>query len=122
MRQEAKSVILVVDDDVDYCETLSVLLSREGYSVECRENGREALDYLSRSIPSLIILDLMMPMMGGWEFLRQRRLDPRLSSVPVLVTTGSGLVDNIDGASVLSKPVDFGVLLGAVRQNCSPQI
>jgi CheY-like chemotaxis protein len=122
MRQRQNPVILVIDDDGDYCETLSILLSGEGYAVVCTDNGREALDYVSRSIPSLIILDLMMPMIGGWEFLRQRRLDPRLNSVPVVVTTGSGLVDKIDGASVLHKPVDFGVLLNAVRQNCSPPI
>ena len=60
-----KSVILIVDDDAESREVLSELLAREGYTVVCAENGRDALDYLSRSIPSLIILDLMMPVMSG---------------------------------------------------------
>ena len=49
-----KSVILIVDDDAESRELLSELLTKEGYTVVCAENGRDALDYLSRSIPSLI--------------------------------------------------------------------
>ena len=60
-----KSVILIVDDHAESREVLSELLTKEGYTVVCAENGRDALDYLSRSIPSLIILDLMMPIMSA---------------------------------------------------------
>ena len=57
-----KSVILIIDDDAESREALSELLAEEeGYTAVCAENGRDALDYLSRSIPSLIILDLMCP-------------------------------------------------------------
>jgi CheY-like chemotaxis protein len=54
-------------------------------------NGHSALDYLSRSIPSLIILDLMMPIMNGWEFRERQCADRRLNSLPVVVTSASGL-------------------------------
>lgn len=85
--------------------------------MECVTNGREALDWIRHSVPSLIILDLMMPIMGGWEFLKQRKLDTRLNSIPVIVTSGSGLAGNVDAATVLSKPVEFTTLMSAVRQN-----
>ena len=117
-----KSLILVVDDDPDCRETLADLLSNEGYSVVCAENGREALDYLSGSKPSLIILDLMMPAMSGWEFRARQKLDPNLESLPVVVTTASGLVQDIEADAILHKPIDVGVLLDIVRQNCSAKV
>ncbi|MGH7914412.1 MAG: response regulator [Candidatus Binataceae bacterium] len=117
------SSILVVDDDADYCEALSELLSHEGYSVACAGNGRGALDYLSHSIPSLIILDLRMPIMDGREFLRVQKLDPKLRSIPVVLTSGSGLIDDVEVSAVLHKPVDFAVLMHEVRRNyASPQL
>jgi CheY-like chemotaxis protein len=117
-----KPVILLVDDDADYCETLSVLLSTEGYDVVCAENGREALDSMRRSVPSLVILDLMMPIMGGREFLHERKLDPQLNRIPVIVTSGNELAGNIDAAAVLSKPVEFKDLMNAVRRTESREL
>ena len=113
-----KSVILIVEDDAESREVLSELLVKEGYTVVCAENGRDALDYLSRSIPSLIILDLMMPIMSGWEFRERQRADPRLNSLPVVVTSASGLAPEIDADALITKPIDFALLMSAVR-NCS---
>ena len=113
-----KSVILVVDDDVDCRELLADLLSNEGYAVACAENGLQALDYLKGSTPALIILDLMMPKMSGWEFRARQKVDPRLESLPVVVTTASGLVEDIDADAVIHKPIDFGLLMSVVKQNC----
>jgi CheY-like chemotaxis protein len=114
-----KTTILVVDDDADCREMLSDLLSREGYTVACAENGREALDYISSSTPSLIILDLMMPVMSGWELLARQKVDPRLESLPVVVVSASGLAQDIEAGAVLRKPVDFKALMNVVKQNCS---
>lgn len=114
-----KLVILIVDDDdAESREVLSELLTKEGYTVVCAENGRDALDYLSRSIPSLIILDLMMPIMSGWEFRERQRADPRLNSLPVVVTSASGLAPEIDADALIPKPIDFALLMSAVRK-CS---
>ena len=113
-----KSVILIVEDDAESREVLSELLAKEGYTVVCAKNGRDALDYLSHSIPSLIILDLMMPIMSGWEFRERQRADPRLSSLPVVVTSASGLAPEIDADALIPKPIDFALLMSAVR-NCS---
>ena len=115
----ATPVILVVDDDTKCREALSELLAREGYEVACAKNGRDALDYLSRSIPSLIILDLKMPVMSGWEFRERQLSDPRLKSLPVVITSPSGLACEVEAAAVVSKSIDFAVLMTAVRESCS---
>lgn len=115
----SKATILVVDDDADCREMLSDLLSGQGYTVACAENGREALDYINASIPSLMILDLMMPVMSGWELLARQKADPRLESLPVIVVSASGLAKDIEAEAVLPKPVDFKALMNVVKQNCS---
>jgi two-component system response regulator CpxR len=113
-----KAVILIVDDDAISRVALADLLSKNGYSVASAENGRQALDYLRRSTPALILLDLMMPVMSGWEFLALKKTDPRLEPLPVVVMTGSGLVHDIKAQVVLHKPIDFRVLMSVVKQNC----
>jgi CheY-like chemotaxis protein len=115
-----KSVILVVDDDADCREMLADLLSKEGYVIAIAANGCQALDYLNHSTPALIILDLMMPVMSGWEFRARQKSDSRFESLPVVVLTASGLVRDIDANAVLLKPIDFGVLMRVVKQNCPP--
>jgi len=115
--------ILLVDDDVDSTEALAELLSREGYAVACAENGREALDYLAHSKPPcLIILDLMMPVMSGWEFRQRQTSDPKLKSLPVVVVSASssGPIKGLKANAVLQKPVDFRRLMHVVRENCLP--
>jgi CheY-like chemotaxis protein len=111
-----KSVILIVDDDAESRDVLAELLTKEAYTVARAENGRDALDYLSRSIPSLI-MDLMMPTMSGWEFRERQRADLRLNSLPVVVTSASGLAPEIDADALIPKPIDFALLMSAVR-NC----
>lgn len=119
--QDEKQKILLVDDDVDSTEALAELLSREGYSVACAENGREALDYLARSKPPcLIILDLMMPVMSGWEFRQHQTNDPKLKSLPVVIVSASGPMKGLKANAVLQKPVDFRRLMNVVRENCQP--
>jgi CheY-like chemotaxis protein len=115
-----KSVILIVDDDADCREMLANLLSMEGYVTDIAANGRQALDYLNHSTPALIILDLMMPVMSGWEFRARQKSDTRFESVPVVVITCSGLVRDIDADAVLRKPIEFDALMSVVKQNCSP--
>jgi len=115
-----KLLILIVDDDAESREALAHLLANEGYGVICAENGRQALDYLiSGSRPALIILDLMMPVMSGWEFRARQKIDPKLKSLPVVVMTASGLVHDIDADAIVRKPIDFGALMSVVQQNCA---
>src|SRR5260370_7132750 len=82
-----KLEILVVDDEAESRDALAELLSKEGYAVICAQNGRRALDFLTWMTPALIILDLMMPGMSGWEFLAQHKHDPSIPSVPLVLLT-----------------------------------
>src|ERR1043165_9927085 len=78
--------VLIVEDDEDLREMMAQLLTLEGYQAAAVANGREALEYLHDSEkPHVILLDLMMPVMDGWEFRRKQQADPSLAPVPVIV-------------------------------------
>jgi CheY-like chemotaxis protein len=113
--------VLIVEDDADLREMMAQLLTLEGFDAEAVANGRDALDYLKRvDPPDLILLDLMMPVMDGWEFRRLQREDPAISAVPVVVL--SALDDKrafeLEGTAFLKKPLDFDHLLELVRRYC----
>jgi CheY-like chemotaxis protein len=113
--------VLIVEDDEDLREMMAQLLTLEGFDAATVANGREALDYLNRSTkPELILLDLMMPVMDGWEFRRQQKADPALAPVPVIVLSAldQSRAANVDAAAFLKKPLDFDRLLALVRTYC----
>jgi CheY-like chemotaxis protein len=110
------ATILVVDDDPECRDALADLLGNEGYDVACAENGWQALEYLSHDTPRLIILDLMMPVMDGREFLQRKRGDPRLRSLPVVVVTATWRAADLCGEAIVQKPIDFDALLEAVKK------
>lgn len=88
--------IVLVDDDEDIREILSFSLQNEGYGVTAFENGQECWDVLStESPPDLVILDIMMPGMNGFEVLRKIRQDARLSEVPVIVLSSCDREEDI---------------------------
>jgi CheY-like chemotaxis protein len=109
--------ILIVDDDLEIRDTLSELLHEEGYSVATAKNGHEALFLLrERIVPRLILLDLMMPVMNGWQFRQEQQRDPLLRGIPVVVISATR-APAIDAAEILTKPIDLEVLLGAAKRN-----
>jgi DNA-binding response OmpR family regulator len=112
--------VLIVEDDEDLREMMAHLLTLEGFEAATAANGREALDYLQTSRPELILLDLMMPVMDGWEFRRQQQADPNLAPVPVIVLSAldQARASNVDAAAFLKKPLDFDHLLDLVRAYC----
>ncbi len=123
MRPQANETILVVEDDADARETLALVLEGEGFEVAMAADGAEALRYLRECpLPCLILLDLMMPGMNGWEFRRQQRRDPELAAIPVLVVSAvadqPGAAPALDAADVLRKPLDLQVLLEKVDTLC----
>jgi len=118
------ATVLIVEDDRDLSDLLVQLLTLEGYSVSAVDNGRDALDYLNRlESPRLILLDLMMPIIDGVEFLRRRRGNPRLRAVPVVVLSAldrAGAAEFCD-VEYLEKPLDFERLLALVHRHCQPR-
>jgi CheY-like chemotaxis protein len=108
--------VLVVEDDPDLRDSLVEILESEGHGVLSAENGERALELLSwGEPPSLIVLDLMMPVMNGWEFLEIIRRDARLKSVPVVVVTAARDA-KVEGASYcIEKPLILDKLLGLLK-------
>ena len=108
--------ILVVDDNARALRAMSELLQFEGFSVLTAQNGLDALNKMKAAdLVSLVLLDLWMPVMDGWEVLRRKKGDPDLANVPVVVISAIPPVD-LDGVeSVLTKPIDLNQLMETVR-------
>ena len=116
--------ILVVEDNDDVREMMAVMLKLEGHDVSTAINGRDALDKLhSGGKPCLILLDLMMPVMNGWEFQSALEHEPDFKDVPVVVVSAatSELVKHSDAAAYLPKPVDMDQLLDVVCGFCDDE-
>jgi two-component system response regulator CpxR len=109
--------ILVVNDDVQALQAMSELLKFEGFSVLTARNGLEALNKMrTADHVSLVLLDLSMPVMDGWEVLRRKRVDADIAEIPVVVLSAVAPV-SLDGADeVLRKPVDLGPFVDTVRR------
>lgn len=113
--------ILVVDDDPDIRDSLREVLEDEGYEVACVGNGREALDYLKTAEPRpcVILLDLMMPVMDGWQFRKEQKQDAEIAGIPLVVITATGKRPVlIDAAELVMKPLDLTQLFTAVERYC----
>jgi CheY-like chemotaxis protein len=116
------ATILLVEDDDDIRDTIADLLASEGYDVVPTANGREAIDYVqgSRPVPAVILLDLMMPVVSGWECLRVIRSSARWSAVPVVVVTAvtRDLPAGVD--ALLRKPFGMTELRELVGRLAKP--
>ncbi len=108
--------MLVVDDERDIREAVAEVLKDEGYEVFDANDGAEALEQLRAHHPAVVLLDLMMPGMNGWEFCAARRCEPDLSSIPVIVISALGHVSGIDAQAFLQKPFELDALVSAVRR------
>jgi CheY-like chemotaxis protein len=110
--------VLVVDDDFDVRNVMSILLRAEGYEVVTAANGQEALECLQRGArPDLILLDLMMPVMDGWQFLQIKQRDPTFAQMPVIAITAVKSTHSLE-IPCLEKPLSFEQLLKAVKTYC----
>jgi CheY-like chemotaxis protein len=113
-RTHTATSILVVDDDADVREGLCDLLVEEGFSVASAANGADALDHLRQPcLPDVVVLDLRMPKMDGYEFLKCRQADEKLRDVPVIVVSATPDVHGFEFPvwATLVKPLNFHLLL-----------
>ena len=111
--------ILIVDDDVDGVDALKYLLESEGYVVDSASNGREGLQHLHDGPkPCVVILDLAMPVMTGWQFLAAKDGDAALSKIPVIVLTASQPTSYARCEPMMVKPVDLDALLNQIDCCC----
>ena len=110
--------VLLVEDDADIREAVSAVLEAEGYTVLTAENGEAALAILERGQPCVVLLDLMMPVMSGWEFMNVVKQNRRLDDMPVVVVSAYSERKAEGVRRVLKKPLDVNKLLDAVAEYC----
>jgi CheY-like chemotaxis protein len=112
--------ILIVEDEDDARETLAEFFEEEGCAVATAANGAEALARLAaEELPSVVLLDLLMPVVDGNEVYERMQRDPRLAKVPVIVSTSAP--DRApSGVLIMKKPMNLRRLMNVVRQCCTP--
>jgi CheY-like chemotaxis protein len=117
MPKDHPSVILVVEDEAESRDTLRELLELEGYTVMTAADGQAALDVLDTIDPCVVLLDLFMPVMDGWQVIDRLRADGRLARMNVLVITSAKHRAPADMA-VLEKPLNLDKLIRTVDAVC----
>jgi CheY-like chemotaxis protein len=110
--------VLVVDDDPGVLDVLHIALGAEGYDVVLARNGQEALDRADERLPQLMLVDLMMPIMDGWELVRQCRSRTSLAEVPIIILSAAREIEServkLGVEAALAKPFDLAQLLQQV--------
>ena len=118
-RIKRPQVALVIDDYDDTRELYAFVLQLDGYIVAQARDGRDGLQQARALVPDIIITDLTMPIMGGWETIRRLRADPRTRHIPIIACSGLDVRRRMDGAApdaVLAKPCPLDMLLAEVRR------
>ena len=122
MVDESKPVrILCVEDDPEMIELVRLILARHGYEVIGAAGGEAGLAAIEREKPALVLLDLMMPEMDGWEVFQRMRSDERMQDIPVIVVTAKAQsIDKVLGLHIakvndyITKPFGPSELLSSV--------
>jgi len=113
--------VLLIEDDYDVRETIAEVLGDEGYQVATAADGERALEQLRAGLrPMVILLDLMMPGMNGYQFRAEQLADPALAAIPVVILTADRQIDDkareLAAAAFLRKPTQLSDLLSTLRQ------
>lgn len=120
--------VLLIEDDADVRTTLADILELEGFQVEWCEDGATALERLrAGDRPDVILLDLMMPQMDGWQFRASQEADPKMAAIPVVVLSAQGgltaeQIQRLHAAAFLRKPIEVGQLVDALAKSQPAQL
>jgi two-component system response regulator CpxR len=114
--------VLVVDDNRVLCEMIGVVLRKAGLSVRFAHDGKQCLEAVGAQKPDVVVLDVGMPVMGGFQVLRELREDPETSLLPVVMLTGdpgepgelAAWMGGVD--RYLAKPCDIATLVSLVKE------
>jgi CheY-like chemotaxis protein len=121
----ARPKVLIIDDDWDLVKTLGTSLSAAGFVVESAADGEAGLDRVEAFSPDVVLLDLLMPRMDGWEVCRRLRKTPWTQDIPVVAMTGlrqNKFTEALQGAGfsqVILKPFDAARLVEVLKNSLS---
>lgn len=114
--------VLVAEDETNIIESLTFLLDRAGFEISVETDGQKALDAALSDRPDVLVLDVMLPSLDGYEILRRLRADERCASLPVLMLTAKGQREDREtaldcGADLfITKPFANSDIIAAVQQ------
>jgi DNA-binding response OmpR family regulator len=115
--------VVYIEDDPEMINLVTLILSRRGFLVKGAQGGREGLDLVNVEIPDLILLDLMMPDLDGWDLYQQLKANPKTREIPVIVITAkSQPIDRVLGLHIakvddyISKPFHPEDLLNSIEK------
>ncbi len=118
------TAVMIVEDDDEIRELLAEMLADRGHLVSTARHGKDALELLrTKPQPNIVLLDLMMPVMDGWQMRAEMLADPKLAGIPVIIVSGAADLQDgsemLKAARVLTKPVKWPVLLDSIRDHAS---
>jgi CheY-like chemotaxis protein len=119
-----KPAILIVEDDLSIRETMSELLTAEGYRVFAAPDGEVGLRLLEAiPRPCLVLLDLLMPVINGWDFMKFKNQDYKVATIPVVAMTATSKISNINGVErIIKKPVNLELFLRIIENYCGNSV
>jgi len=122
MEHQTKKIVYV-EDEMEMIDLVKLILNRKGYEVIGAEGGREGLDLIRELVPDLVLLDLMMPDIEGWDVYQQIRADENTKHIPVIVVTAKAQnIDKVLGLHIakvndyISKPFSPQDLVTSVEK------
>lgn len=123
MSEDTSPRVVYIEDDQEMIDLVALILSRQGYQVLGAHGGRNGLEMVREELPDLILLDLMMPGMDGWEVFQQIKADPTVRGIPVIVITAKAQpIDRVLGVHIakvddyIAKPFSPQELISSVHR------
>ena len=113
--------ILIIEDNEINRDMLSRRLERRGFEVLTAEDGQQGIEMTRSESPDLILMDMSLPVLDGWEATRRLKADPELQEIPIIALTAHAMITDRERAFEVgcddydTKPVDFPRLLGKIR-------
>lgn len=120
---ESKKSVVCIEDEPEMIDLIKLILGRKGFELAGAMGGREGLELIRRSKPDLVLLDLMMPDMDGWEVYQQLKSDDELKHIPVIIVTAKAQsIDKVLGLHIakvddyVTKPFGPQELLQSIEK------
>lgn len=122
MRKKKKKKIVLIDDEPDILTTIQIFLESENYDVSTASDGMSGLELVKRIMPDLVVLDIMLPSMDGFNVCRMLKFDKNFMKIPIIMLTAKfqqqdkQLGKDVGADIYVTKPLELDVLLGKIRE------